>query len=85
MKQRLEPVHVEPDEQGRPHRLVWRGRLYRVTAVEDCWHYAGKWWLDGRGWQRAYFRVAVRSTSGVTMSLEVFRQGANWVLSRECD
>jgi len=85
VKQRLEPVHVETDPDGIPLRVIWRGRLYRVTGVEDCWRYAGKWWLDGRGWHRAYFRVSARTTSGGTVSLEVFRQGGNWVLSRECD
>jgi hypothetical protein len=89
MKQRVEPVHVEADARGVPRRLYWRGRLYCVIAVEDQWRYAGKWWLDGRGWRRAYFRVTARcvrhSGVGSAITLEVFREGANWVLSRECD
>ena len=85
MKQRLEPVHVEVDGQGVPLRLVWRGRPYRVLAIEDSWRYAGRWWVDGRGWRRAYFRVTARNSRGHTLTLEVFRQSANWVLSRECD
>lgn len=89
MKQRLEPVIVTADTRGVPQRLIWRGRSYHVTQVEDRWRYAGKWWLDGRGWHRAYFRLTVCGTHTLTgsesMTLEVFRQGANWVLAHECD
>ena len=57
MKARYEAVYVEVDGIGVPVRLVWRGRLYRVVEVQDRWRYAGQWWLDGRGWRRAYWVV----------------------------
>jgi hypothetical protein len=85
MKARLEAVHVEADGQGVPLRLIWRGRPLRVMAVHDRWRYASKWWLDGKGWRRAYFLVTVRDASGETYILEVFQQRANWVLSRVGD
>jgi hypothetical protein len=89
MKQRLEPVHVETDAEGVPLRLIWRGRPFRVIGVDDRWRYAGKWWLDGKGWRRAYFVVTVcgagRGVGDEGITLELFRQSANWMLSRECD
>lgn len=89
MKQRMEPVHVDTNAQGEPWRLVWHGRSYRVMQIEDRWRYAGKWWLDGRGWHRGYFRVTVRGArslmGGESLTVEVFRQGANWVLAHEGD
>jgi hypothetical protein len=86
MKLRMEPVTVVKDEQGVPQRFYWRGRPYRVTAIEDRWHYAGKWWLDGKGWHRAYFRVTARGPNGGQVTFELFKQhGGTWVLSRECD
>ena len=43
MKARFEAVHVEADAQDVPCRLLWRGRLFQVVAIEDRWRYAGKW------------------------------------------
>ena len=93
MKQRLEPVHIEADREGVPLRWIWRGRPFRVIVVHDRWRYAGKWWLDGKGWRRAYFVVAVQRTGreigDENVTLELFRQSANqsanWMLSHECD
>jgi hypothetical protein len=85
MKARGEAVHVEAHSRGIPLRLVWRGRPYRVVEVHDRWRYAGKWWLDGKGWRRAYFVVTVCHASGAPLTLELFRQSANWVLSRASD
>jgi hypothetical protein len=85
MKLRLEGVHVEAGPDGVPQRMVWRGQPYRVVEVEDHWRWAGQWWRDGKGWRRAYFRVTVQNHRGVRLTLELFRQGGNWVLSRECD
>ena len=95
MKARYEAVYVEVDECGVPLRLVWRGRLYRVLAVQDRWRYAGHWWLDGRGWRRAYWVVKAQRPQGQFQervsatcectTFELFRQGANWVLARDID
>jgi hypothetical protein len=97
MKARYEEIRVELDEAGVPIRLVWRGRVFRVLEVQDRWRYAGKWWLGGRGWRRAYWVVSTRCSvdvrgvdaSGVkprgVRTFELFQQGANWVLARESD
>lgn len=86
MKARYEAIHVEIDSSGAPTRLVWRGRLYRVLEVQDRWRCAGQWWLDGRGWGRAYWVVKARRDHGrACCTFELFRQGANWVLARESD
>lgn len=38
-----------------PAAFRWRGRLYRVAAVQECWRLVGAWW-DGEG-ERTFFRV----------------------------
>jgi hypothetical protein len=38
-----EPVDVRRGD-GAPSEFVWRGRLYRVTAVLASWVEAGAWW-----------------------------------------
>ncbi len=86
MKQIHEAICVQCRD-GQPQRLIWRGRLYQVVGVEDCWRYTGKWWLDGRGWRRAYFCITARHVggSGALISLEMYRQGGHWMLHRVLD
>jgi hypothetical protein len=84
MKLRMERLHVEADERGVPQRLYWRGRWYQVREVLDEWRYAGKWWIDGFGWRRLYYRVRARDRRH-EVTIELFRQGSVWVLSRQDD
>jgi hypothetical protein len=86
MKQVREAIHVQ-SRGGQPQRLFWRGGVYDVIGVEDCWRYASKWWIDGKGWRRAYFCVTARPVgrSGAPVSFEMYRQGGHWILHRVLD
>jgi hypothetical protein len=77
MKLYLEPVAVEHTG-GRPHTILWRRKLYRVIEVLDCWVSQGKWWSSEE--RRVYMRLL---TDGGT--LELFRRGNEWRLSRLFD
>lgn len=38
------PIDCTADEDGCPTHFQWRGRLYRVVEVIDCWTEVGEWW-----------------------------------------
>lgn len=58
-----EPIRMHLDEQGRPMRFFWRGRLHRLVKIQQQWHVDTDWWGSaGRVW-RAY--VAVTTAEGV--------------------
>jgi hypothetical protein len=91
MRQICEPIHIESKD-GMPHRVIWRGGLFHVVSVEEQWRYAGKWWEDGRGCRRNYYRVTVQPVgksrggkSQAQASLELYQQGGRWVLHRVLD
>lgn len=76
----IEPPQLGPN--GRPTRLVWRGRTYRIERVRDEWEAGGRWWLGES--DRMYYHLL--ATSGA--QLEVFQEigGARrWVVSRVQD
>jgi hypothetical protein len=76
-----ENIVVHIDERGLPQRVIWRNRLYRVISVEEQWRYAGKWWLDFKGWQRHYFRATVRAAQTTTQyEIQLYKQGSLWTL-----
>ena len=72
---------------GRPHTVRWRDDAItppreqrdRVLHVIDDWDYAGRWWeLEV---VRQY--LLVETDRGAT--LEIFREGEAWCLSRTSD
>lgn len=83
------PIRVQCDAGGTPLHFIWRGHAMRVVEAEERWRYRGKWWLNGRGWKRHYFRVSAQTPSGSTATFELFRQitreGCVWMLARVCD
>lgn len=77
MKRVLEPVEVRT-RRNRPH-LIRRGRqLIDVRQVLDWWVVQSRWWAHEE--RRIYFLV-VTSTG----TLELYRQGDAWVLTRVFD
>lgn len=77
----LEPITVEAAE-GEPVRLTWQRRTWPVQAILDRWVWRGRWWRDSslEGETRTYFRVVSRGST-----LELYRSGDGWVLSRVWD
>jgi hypothetical protein len=77
------PIEVEA-VQGTPRALRWsdasgRPRSARVTRVLDDWDYAGRWW---EGEIRRHY-LLLETDAGAT--LEVYREGNAWCLSRLSD
>lgn len=81
MKLVLEPVGVEAED-GVPRRITWRRRAWPVDEIQDRWKWRGRWWRDSslEGESRDYFRVVSRGST-----LEVYRAGEEWILSRVWD
>ena len=48
-------VNVKLNARNSPHSFEWRGRIYRVKEVQECWQLMGAWW-DGES-ERTFFRV----------------------------
>ena len=77
MKLYLEPIDVEPAK-GRPRRLRWRRRDYVVQEVVDYWISQTRWW---RGEEKRYY-LRLQTDGG---TLEVYRSGPDWTVSRIAD
>ena len=41
-----EPVEVQTQEDGRPARFAWRGRLYAVRSILEHWVVNREWWRE---------------------------------------
>lgn len=86
MRRRMLPITVTLRD-GRPHTLRWRDawspasreQTDRVVNVLDDWDYAGRWWESEV--MRHY--LLVETARGAT--LELFREGEAWCLSRTSD
>jgi len=61
-----------------PAAFRWRGRLYRITAVQECWRLVGAWW-DDEG-ERTFFRVQVEG--GGIFELCYDHRRMVWLLER---
>jgi hypothetical protein len=93
MKLYTEPVQVELSREGKPTRIVWRLKIYKVLAVHESWHYCGRWWTTPRlrGRFREYHRVSASTHAmtdahrGVAQTMEIYREAGRWVLSRMVD
>jgi len=72
-----EPIRVHTSR-NRPVCFSWRNRHIHVEAVLDRWIARSRWWSHDE--TRFYLRL---HTSRGTM--EVYRSGAAWYLSRIAD
>ena len=84
MRRLMVPLVVEPADAGVPRNLRWvdpkggQGAA-RVTRVLDDWDYAGRWW-DG---EIVRHYLLLETDRGQT--LELYREGDDWCLSRLSD
>lgn len=77
MKHVMAPIEVEVKE-GRPVRVRYERGTYIVRRILDTWVVEGRWWACEV--RRYYFRLLTdRGT------LDVYRSGEGWVLSRVLD
>jgi len=73
------PVQIALDSRKHaPTAFRWRGRLYRVSAVRECWRLLGAWW-DGEG-ERTFFRV--QTDTGGIFELVYDHVHQSWLLDR---
>jgi Family of unknown function (DUF6504) len=75
-----EPVNVQPRDDGRPARFVWRGRLYTVRAILEHWVINREWWQDpeaepGRP-ELEFWRVEAAPGQGMTAEVYELRRDA---------
>ncbi|MCW2956792.1 MAG: hypothetical protein JWO69_1661 [Thermoleophilia bacterium] len=70
-------VHLGPD--GRPDRILWRGRDERVETVLDTWVVDDAWWTD-RPVRRLYHEVQL--TTGVRLVLSWDLVAREWLAQR---
>jgi hypothetical protein len=92
MKLIMEEVRVDTDESGQPRQMRWRKRLYHFSQVLEQWQHNGEWWLtpDLGGAQRRYCRVTathiqMKTPSDEPLSMEIYEEAGQWVLSRLLD
>ncbi len=77
MKSRFESVEVEVTR-GWPVLIRWNEKVHRVRSLVDAWVVQGRWWAEEE--RRVYFRVTTdRGT------LDIYRSGDDWVLTRQFD
>ncbi len=77
------PIEVQPTR-GPPRALRWtdplgRAQDARVARVLDDWDYAGRWW------EREVRRYYLLLETDAGHTLEIFREGDAWCLSRVSD
>ncbi len=48
-------ITVTLNNRNHPLAFEWRGRVHRVTEVQECWRLVGAWW-DGES-ENTFFRV----------------------------
>lgn len=76
-----QPVTVVTDEQVRPVRFTWQGRIHRVEEITRQWRVDLGWW-QGRRW-RAYYKL--RSDSGLLLIIYHDLDGDEWYVQRLYD
>jgi hypothetical protein len=83
MKLYQEPIKVIKQD-GVPHRVIWRLQPYDVQQIEERWLYHGQWWTTPKlsGHCRRYFRIVVAAPMGSSLTMEVYEERNNWMLSR---
>ena len=87
MKLFCESVTVQTGPQKQPLLIFWRGKSYRVQAVQEIWEWRGRWWETPalRGYRRRYYRLLCHTPQGNHLCLEVYCQQGHWTLSRVLD
>lgn len=70
-------VSLDADKQA-PKSFSWRGKVYRVSEVQECWRLAGAWW-DGEG-EKTFFRLL--TAGGVICELSFNHASHAWALER---
>jgi hypothetical protein len=74
-------IGVQTAASGRPRQVEWGERTLRVKRMVECWVYQTRWWGEGPGERRVYYRL--QTECGL---VEVYRtNGREWTLSRVAD
>ena len=87
-----EPIDAK-DQDGRPLRFVWRGRLYTVLGVLEHWVVSSEWWQRNNPDtevppEREFWRVEATPGGDVPPALYELRRDIDtgrWLLIRVWD
>jgi len=87
-----EPIEVR-DQDGRPLRFVWRGRLYTVRGVLEHWVVSREWWQRNNPdtdvpAEREFWRVEASPGKDVPPAVYELRRDVetgDWLLVRVWD
>jgi hypothetical protein len=74
------PIQVEQTSDGRPCRIRYRGRVWRVSVVDE-WLETGRWWQGEN--QRVFYRLLTEHQRVLEVSLEPATQ--RWALEKWLD
>lgn len=85
-----EPIEVFVNDEGRPVRFVWRGRLYTVRRVIEHWVTTREWWRQENAdpetsTEREFWRVAAGPGLGAVYELRRDAATGRWLLARMWD
>lgn len=76
----MKPVQVALDNRKHsPVAFQWRGKLYKIATVQECWRLVGAWW-DGEG-ERTFFRVLTEN-DGSIFEICYDHQLRRWMLEK---
>lgn len=70
-------VQVVLSSKNVPNAFKWRGRMYRISEVQECWRLSGAWW-DGES-EQTYFRV--QTDKGGIYELRFDHRQSIWQMS----
>jgi uncharacterized protein DUF6504 len=89
-----DPIEVWTDDDGRPARFVWRGRLFTVLAVLEHREISHEWWRrkgpgdPGPQAGREFWRVQAAPGKDAPRGLFELRcdpAAGDWLLARTLD
>ena len=81
-------VSLDANKQA-PKSFSWRGKVYHVSEVQECWRLAGAWWdvppsgipsEGGREGEKTFFRLL--TAGGVICELAYNHANHTWGLER---
>ncbi|HEX8552354.1 MAG TPA: hypothetical protein VF681_12470 [Abditibacteriaceae bacterium] len=91
MKLINEPMHVQTAAEGKPARIYWNNRPFRILDLAHTWHYAGKWWIDRNvaDIHRTYYRVMPKVRAAISSrwrfipAIAPGQSRASWIEAKE--
>ena len=55
-----EPINVDATPEGKPLRVTWRGRTWRVQHIHNRWRVSEEWWRAEPAAWREYIKLSTQ-------------------------